>query len=107
MAQIDSETNIEQQFFNDFPKSMIVESEGGWRKASAHPTASVRDALNQAGQDSFRVHREKYGKVTSLKWSGWIEGRTQQASSETSTVSIEASIPSFSVQKYEVRWVKE
>ena len=107
MAQIDSETNIEQQFFNDFPKSMVIESEGGWRKADAHPTASVRDALNQTGQDAFRVHREKYGKVTSLKWSGWIEGRTHQASSETSTVSIEASISSFSVQKYEVRWVKE
>ncbi len=106
MAQIDSETNIEQQFFNDFPKAMIIESEGGWRKADAHPTASVRDALNQTGQDTFRVHREKYGKVTSLKWSGWIEGNTEE-NTEASTVSIEASIPSFSVQKYEVRWVKE
>ncbi|WP_032096194.1 MULTISPECIES: sulfatase [unclassified Alteromonas] len=106
VAQIDDETNIEQQFINDFPKAMLTEREGGWRKADAHSTASLRDALNEAGRKAFRVHKESYGKVTSLKWSDWMEGSTQE-NDRASIVSIDASIPSFSVQKYEMRWANE
>ncbi|WP_269520507.1 sulfatase-like hydrolase/transferase [Alteromonas sp. BMJM2] len=106
VAQIDDKTNIEQQFINDFPKAMLTEREGGWRKADAHSTASLRDALNEAGRKAFRVHKESYGKVTSLKWSDWMEGSTQE-NDRASIVSIDASIPSFSVQKYEMRWANE
>ena len=106
VAQIDSKTNIEQQFFNDFPKALIIESEGGWRKASAHPTASVRDALNETGRNIFREQREKYGKVNSLKWSDWKRNSTK-GNNETSIVGVEETIPPFAVQKYEVKWIKE
>ena len=106
VAKIDSETNIEQQFFKDFPKSMIVESEGGWRKADAHPTASIRDALNETGRNIFRKQREKYEKVNSLKWSDW-KRNSSKGNNEASIVTIEETIPSFAVQKYEVRWIKE
>jgi len=106
VAKIDSETNIEQQFFKDFPKSMIVESEGGWRKADAHPTASIRDALNETGRNIFRKQREKYEKVNSLKWSDWKRNSTK-GNNEASIVTIEETIPSFAVQKYEVKWIKE
>ena len=106
VAKIDSETNIEQQFFRDFPNATILESNGGGRKADAHSTASIRDALNEVGRDVFRKQKERYGKVTSLKWSDWIE-RSTQGNDRASIVSIDASIPSFSVQTYQVRWVKE
>jgi len=106
MAQIDSEINIEQQFFNDFPKAMIIESEGGWRKAGAHPIASVCDALNETGRNFFREQREKYGKVNFLKWSDWKRNSTK-GNNEASIVTIEETIPSFAVQKYEVKWANE
>lgn len=103
VAQIDRYTNIEQQFFNDFPKAMIVESQGGWRKADAHPTASVHNALNEEGQSVFHKNRDKYGKMDSLNWSEWQEGKTEGIS-QHSDVIIQSLIPSFTVQKYEVRW---
>lgn len=104
VAQIDRETNIEQQFFKDFPKASILESEGGWRKADAHPTASVKNSLNKEGQAVYLKNKDKYKKMDSLEWSDWrieeIDG------TETgSEVVIKNLIPSFAVQKYEIRWL--
>ena len=91
---------------DDFPKAMIIESEGGWRKAGAHPIASVCDALNETGRNFFREQREKYGKVNFLKWSDWKRNSTK-GNNEASIVTIEETIPSFAVQKYEVKWANE
>ncbi|MBU3020421.1 sulfatase-like hydrolase/transferase [Aestuariibacter sp. A3R04] len=105
VTQIDRETMIEQQFCEDFPQAMIPESEGGWRKANTHPTASLQNALNEEGQSVFAEKRVNYGKMNSLNWSEWREGASVGSASSHSDVVIKGAIPSFAVQKYEIRWL--
>lgn len=104
VAQIDQTSNIDDLFFAEFPKSQLLESEGGWRLEGAHLSASVKNALNAEGQKVFAQHKAKYGKITKLKWSEWQQGTTEGDRSGASRVVISNQLGSFTVQKYQIRW---
>ncbi|EWH10509.1 glycoside hydrolase family 39 [Catenovulum agarivorans DS-2] len=116
VAQIDQTSNLDQLFMAEFPKANIPQSQGGWRKDDAHPTASITHALNKTGLKVFQLTKAKYGKINQLKWSEWQEATTQVSaesqvnaklqagSGKGSLIKIYNQLPSFTVQKYQVRW---
>ncbi|MDU0352626.1 hypothetical protein RS130_00680 [Paraglaciecola aquimarina] len=109
VANIDSSNNIEQQFFADFRKSNLTIQQGGWRKPNVHPTAPINKALSDEGIAVFRKQAHKYPKNNQLFWGKWHTTQSLPTSSKeaaTSLVSIKGLIPSFAVQKYEIRQVK-
>jgi hypothetical protein len=105
VAQIDKSTNPEQMFFSKYPKANAFERDGGWRLEKSHPTGSIQDVLNEEGQALFRQYRKKLGKVNSLEWSQWKKGKTHRSNHGHSIIDIASDIPSFAVQKYQIRWV--
>ena len=105
MAQIDQTTNIDQLFFTEFPKAVLAESKGGWRKDDAHPTASAINALNETGVSIYHQHKNKYGKINTLNWGAWQKARTTSGNKvDISVIEIKNQLPSFAVQKYQIRW---
>jgi hypothetical protein len=105
VAQIDNASNIDQLFFADHPNAMIPQSQGGWRKDDAHPTASATNALNEAGLKVYKESLPKYGKINTLNWSEWRTSVTKESKgASTSLVEIDNTLPSFAVQKYQIQW---
>lgn len=105
VAQIDQTSNIDQLFFAEFPSANILESQGGWRKNDAHPTASATNALNATGLQVFNKNKEKYKKINQLMWGEWEHLETvKDKQNRGSLININNLLPSFAVQKYEIRW---
>jgi hypothetical protein len=105
VAQIDNTSNFDQLFFADHPKAMIPQSQGGWRKNDAHPTASATNALNETGLKVYKESLSKYGKINKLNWGEWQQGKTIADSNPAhSHVQIKKTLPSFAVQSYQIRW---
>ncbi|MDN3476480.1 hypothetical protein [Pseudoalteromonas sp. APC 3355] len=105
VAQIDNTSNIDQLFFADHPEALITQSQGGWRKNDAHPTASATNSLNETGLKVYKESLSKYGQINSLNWGEWRTSRTKKnGQHENSTVEIKNTLPSFAVQKYQVQW---
>ncbi|MEL0604142.1 GH39 family glycosyl hydrolase [Pseudoalteromonas undina] len=105
VAQIDNTSNFDQLFFADHPKAMIPQSQGGWRKNDAHPTASATNALNETGLKVYKESLSKYGKINKLNWGEWQQGKTIADSNPAhSHVQIQKTLPSFAVQSYQIRW---
>ncbi|CAM3969331.1 MULTISPECIES: GH39 family glycosyl hydrolase [Pseudoalteromonas] len=105
VAQIDQTSNLDQLFFAEHPKANIPQSQGGWRKEDAHPTASVANALNEEGIQAYEQTYSKYGKKNKLNWGKWRQGETTSSElSGNSLVKINNTLPSFAVQKYQIRW---
>nr|WP_268820171.1 hypothetical protein [Paraglaciecola sp. G1-23] len=111
VANIDSSNNIDQMFANDFPKANILQSQGGWRKAGVHQTASLNSALNEQGKKVYNANKGKYGKSNKLLWSDWLKGNT--IASETllndtiqSSINIDSKLASFAVQSYEIQLIE-
>lgn len=109
VAQIDQTSNIEQLFYATYPKATISQSDGGWRKDEAHATASASNALNEAGLKAYQHYldknRAKNLKINSLSWGEWRTATTLESDKISgSVIAISNTVPSFSVQKYQVRW---
>ncbi|MFY8328193.1 GH39 family glycosyl hydrolase [Pseudoalteromonas sp. ZZD1] len=105
VAQIDNTSNFDQLFFADHPNAMIPQNQGGWRKNDSHPTASATNALNETGLKVYKESLSKYGKINKLNWGEWQHGKTTaDSNSQLSQVHIKNTLPSFSVQNYQVRW---
>ncbi|WP_394243867.1 GH39 family glycosyl hydrolase [Vibrio astriarenae] len=106
VAQFDRSNNREQMFFAEFPKSQQSSNEGGWRNDDVHPLAPVNDALNEEGRKFFNSVKDKYDGVNELKWSEWKTSSVVDEGVEGSMIKITNTIPSFSVQKYQIEWLK-
>lgn len=109
LASIDSSNNIEQQFFADFEKANLPIEQGGWRKPNVHPTASINKALSDEGVAVFKQYSHKYPKNNQLFWGKWHTIKTIASSDHEATkslINLSGQIPSFAVQRYEVRRVE-
>lgn len=101
---IDKNNIIDQRFYQDHPKALILESEGGWRKKGVHETASAMSLLNEAGKAIYLKVKNKYGKANDLTWGEWRTGLVTANDKGQSVVSLTTQLSSFSVQKLEVRF---
>lgn len=105
VAQFDRSNNREQMFFSEFPKSQQPSNEGGWRNDEVHLLAPVNDALNEEARMFFNSVKDKYDDVNELKWSEWETSSVVDDGTKGTMIKITNTIPSFSVQKYQIEWL--
>ncbi|MGJ8691431.1 MAG: GH39 family glycosyl hydrolase [Thalassotalea sp.] len=109
IGSIDRNNYIDHQFALEFPKATLSTAEGGWRKPDAHISTSAMNALNEHGKKIYRQHINKYTRFNDLRWSDWQTSKTLKAEAESnkSVVLINTAMPSFAVQKIEVRFAEK
>lgn len=103
-ANIDRTNNQDQMFAAEFPKAEQAESEGGWRKADAHLAHATKNTLNKAGTQVYLQNRHKYQASNQLQWSSWQTAKTQKTDNQNSNIIINTELPSFSVQKVQIKF---
>lgn len=106
VAQLDRASNIEQVFTAESPKATIPVSAGGWLLPNTHPTAALNKRLNSQGLKQFNVFRSGFERKNQLVWSEWVDAETLPNKQSGSKIKINRVIPSFSVQKYEIKWLQ-
>lgn len=103
IGRIDRSNHPDQRFFEEHPKSHILEAHGGWRKASAHLTTSLSNALNDHGKHEYLKKRRQYEPLNAPEWSEWKKVTMNENSGESSVIRINTTLPSFAVQKIQIR----
>lgn len=104
IGSIDNNNNSEQLFISSFPKARIPIEKGGWWNSKVNTTASNAKALNAEGQKVYLANKRKYNESNSIIWGDWLIGETSEGNSASSLIEITTDIPSFAVQKVEVRF---
>ncbi|MBU2883535.1 hypothetical protein KO525_10030 [Psychrosphaera sp. B3R10] len=106
IGSIDQSNIAHQKFYQEFPLSLVDESQGGWRKAGVHITASPMSLLNEQGVKVYLDNRHKYAKSQDLKWTEWQDHNIVVEPNGETWVILPTQLPSFAVQKIEVRFVE-
>ncbi|WAJ71957.1 GH39 family glycosyl hydrolase [Catenovulum adriaticum] len=103
IGKINRFNNTTDQFYAEFKQAQTLEKNGGWRVEQIHQTAHVNKLLNKAGQQAFKLNRNKYGKTNELNWSNWQQAQVVENAAGESVIWIDTKIESFGVQKLEIK----
>ncbi len=104
LAQLDQSNNREQMFFAEYDRATIPSNQGGWLNEGVHELTPIADALNEEGKKFFNSVKQKYSAANELQWSDWIHSSVEISSTDGEVINIDNTIPSFSVQRYEIVW---
>lgn len=96
-----------QRFAEDYPKARIEESAGGWVLDGISPNGQPLKSLNAEGNAVLESVDHRYLQYNELQWSDWKEGTTTARSADAggSAVFIGTQLPSFAIQKFEIRFL--
>ena len=107
LGSLDRSNYVDYQFAQAFPKANQLTTQDGWRKPDAHISTSLMNAMNEQGQKVYRNNIKKFAHLNDLKWTQWQTSLSVQGNEITdsngSKVIIDTQLPSFAVQKVEVR----
>jgi len=96
------------RFVIDFPLAAVKVSDDGWVLDDKDIAGNPLNILNDEGLTVFKTEASKYEIYNTLQWTDWENGITLDAGKiGNSKIRLQASLPSFSFQKFEFRVIRK